>query len=157
MRSATLSSNDGNKKFVIEFNAPVDYAHDPGFEASIHIQGESWDGDHTFPFSTSIAGLWLRAEDLTEFQEHISRWLRRPLAELTPEKLNADFQLTRLPGQRLDLKFGSRANVISDQKPVLTITFSSGALRGEFYLVTDQSCLALFVQDLSSGIVSAEQ
>src|SRR5262245_46779106 len=97
--SATLQSNSGEAQFVVELSAPAEYANDSGFESSIHLRGRHWDGDHTFPFSASIDGLWLREADLRSLREHISRWLRQPLDRLIAQDLSADFQLARLPGQ----------------------------------------------------------
>src|SRR4051812_37716863 len=147
---ATLPSNSGEAQFVVEFSAPSEYAGDPGYESSVHMRGRHWDGDHTFPFSTSIDGLWLRAADLAALRAHITRWLRRPLDGLIAEELNADFQLARLPDQSVQVRFGSRPDTNCGLNPVVTITFSAGALRGEFHFVTDQSCLALFAQGLSA-------
>ncbi len=152
---ATLPSNNGEAQFVIELSAPAEYAHDAGFESSIHLRGLHWDGDHTFPFSTSIAGLWLRAADLTALREHVTRWLRQPVECLMAEDLSGDFQLGRLPGQSVHLRFGPRPDTISHLNPVVSITFSAGSLRGEFHFVTDQSCLSLFAQELSGEVIGS--
>jgi hypothetical protein len=154
---ATLSSNNGDAQFVVEFGAPAEYAHEPGFESSIQIRGRHWDGDHTFPFSSSMEGLWLRAADLTALRDHISRWLRQPIDGLIAEDLSANFQLARLPGQSVLIRFGPRSDTDSRLNPVVTITFSAGALQGEFHFVTDQSCLAGFVRDLSVEFLSSPE
>ena len=146
---ATLPSNNGNSQFVVELLAPAEHdSHGPGFESAIHLRGRHWDGDHEFPFTTSIDGFWLRTADLNALRDHLSRWLRQPLDRLVSDDLSADFQLARLPGQSLHIRFGPRADTISERNPVVTIAFSVGALRGEFHFVTDQSCLTLFAQDL---------
>ena len=148
--AATLPSNNGEEYFAIDFRAPAEYAHDPGFESSIHLRGRHWDGDHTFPFSTSVEGLWLRTADLTALREHVTRWLRQPLECLIAKDLNADFRLARLPGQSVRVCFGSRPDTVSELNPVVSISFSAGALQGEFHFVTDQSCLTLFAQELAN-------
>src|SRR5258706_10106659 len=145
--AATLPSNSGEAQFVVELSTSAEYAHDAGFESSIHLRGRHWDGDHTFPSSTSIVGLWLRAADLTALREHLTRWLCQPLESLIAEDLRADFQLARLPGQSVHVRFGPRPDTISDLNPVVSITFAAGALQGEFHFVTDQSCLTLFAQE----------
>jgi hypothetical protein len=155
--AATLSSNNGEAQFVIELSAPVEYAHDAGYESSIHLRGRHWDGDHTFPFSSSISGLWLRAADLAALREHVFQWLRQPLACLIVEDLSADFQLARLPGQSLQVRFGPRPDTISGLNPIVTIAFSSGTLWGEFHFVIDQSCLALFAQELSGELIGSHE
>src|ERR1043166_3430058 len=148
--AATLPSNNGGARFVIELGAPAEYAHDPGFESSVALHGHHWDGDHTFPFSTSVEGLWLRAADMIALRDHIARWIRQPLDRLIADDLSAEFQLARLPGQSIRVRFGPRDDTISERHPVFSISFSAGALQGEFHFVTDQSCLALFVEELST-------
>jgi len=154
---AILSSNNGEAQFVIELRASAEYARDMGYQSSIYLRGQHWDGDHTFPFSTSITGLWLRASDLTAFREHISRWLSQPLDDLIAENLRADFQLAQLPNQSVRVRFGPQSERTSDLNPVITVTFSVGALRGEFHFITDQSCLTLFVQELSAELLGSHK
>ena len=151
--AATLPSNSGEEQFLIEFGMPEEYAHDRGFEASITLRGQHWDGDHHFPFSTRIDGLWLRATDLIDFRDHIIRWVQQPLDRLKADGLSAEFQLARLPGQSVCVRFGGRPDTTSDRHPVCSVTFSAGALQGNFHFVTDQSCLALFAKELSSELV----
>lgn len=155
--AATLPSNSGGAQFVIELGAPAEYAHDRGFESSITLRGQHWDGDHTFPFSTSIEGLWLRAADIFALRDHIARWIRQPLELLVAADLSAEFQLARLSGQSIRIRLGPREDTISDRHPVFTISFSAGALQGEFHFVTDQSCLALFVEELSTELASSHE
>jgi hypothetical protein len=147
---ATLSSNNGRSQFAIELGAPQEYACDPGFESSVTIRGQHWDGDHTFPLSTSIDGVWLRTADIVALRNHIARWLQQPLDRLVADDLNAEFELARLPGQSVLMRFGARDDTISDRHPVFSVSFSAGALHGEFHFVADQSCLALFAEGLSS-------
>ncbi len=155
--AATLPSNNGEAQFVIDLRAPAEYAHEPGFESSVHLRGRHWDGDHTFPFSTSIEGLWLRTADLTALREHVIRWLRQPLESLIAEDLNADFRLARLPGQSVRIRFGPRPDTLSDLNPVVSIIFSARALQGEFHFVTDQSCLKLFAQELADEMLASHE
>jgi hypothetical protein len=147
--AASLSSNNGEAQIVVELRAPAACADDSGYESTLHLCGRHWDGEHSFPFTTSIEGLWLRATDLQALHEHISRWLRRPLDCLIADDLNGAFQLATLPGQCIHVRFGPRPDTISNLNPVVTLTFSAGAYQGEFHFVTDQSCLAVFSQDLS--------
>jgi hypothetical protein len=155
--AANLPSNNGSAQFVIELGAPAEYAHDAGFESSVTLRGRHWDGDHTFPFSTFVEGLWLRAADVVALRDHIARWLRQPLDRVVAEDLSAEFQLARLPGQHICVRFGPQADTIADRHPVFSISFSAGALQGEFHFVTDQSCLALFVEELSTELVGSHK
>jgi hypothetical protein len=154
---ATLRSNSGDAEFAVGLGAPAKYAHDPGFECSICLRGEHWDGDHTYRLSSFIEGLWLRSADVTALRDHISHWTRQPLNCLVSEDLSRDFELARLPGQSVHVRFGPRPDTVSHLNPVVSISFSAGALHGEFHLITDQSCLALFAQELSAELVGSQE
>jgi hypothetical protein len=154
---ATLRSNSGEAEFAVGLGTPAEYAHDPGFESAVKMHGLHWDGDHTYRLSSSIDGLWVRSADITELRDHISRWTGQPLDRLVAEDLSGDFELARLPGQSIHIRFGPRPDTISDLNPVVSITFSAGALHGEFYFVTDQSCLTLFAQELSVELVGSHE
>ena len=146
---ATLLSNNGDAQFVIEIGSPSEYACEVGFESSISIRGRHWDGDHSFPFLTSIQGLWLRSEELNKLRERVARWIALPLDRLVVDDLDGEFELACLPGQRVCVRFGSRRDTIADDShPVVSVAYSAGALQGEFHFVTDQSCLSLFCRDL---------
>jgi hypothetical protein len=155
--SATLPSNNGDARLEIRLGKSSEYAHDPGFESSVNLHGLHWDGDHTFPFSASVEGIWLRTADLMELHNHISHWTGKPLDRLAVEDLESDFELARLPGQRVRISLGSRPDTVSDRNPVVSISFSSGAFRGEFHFVTDQSCLGLFTQELYVELARSRQ
>src|SRR5690348_6987171 len=97
--TATLSSNNGEARFVIELGARSEYGDERGFDSCVQLHGSHWNGDHTFPSSVSIEGLWLRTAELEALHEHISRWVEQPLDRLVADNLNAEFQLARMPGQ----------------------------------------------------------
>jgi len=147
--SAVLRSNSGEDELRIELCAPEEYASDAGFEAHLSIRGTHWDGDHTFPFTASVEGVWLRYADLTALRDHVAQWTAQPLEHLDEATLTRDFELARLPGQRLSIRFGPRDDVVTTLNPTVSVTFSAGALRGGFHFVTDQSCLKMFTDELS--------
>lgn len=152
--AANLPSNDGATRFTIELSAPVEYATDAGYESSVHLHGRHSGGDDMVPFSVFIDGLWLRAMDLIALREHISHWLQLPFDS---QDLNGEFQLARLPGQGIHIRFGARPDTHDSFHPVITISFSAGALQGSFHFVTDQSCLRLFVQELSMALAGLHE
>jgi hypothetical protein len=155
--AATLRSNDGEAEFAVAFDTPTEYAHDPGFEASVHVRGQHWDGDHTHPLSASVEGLWLRLADVVALRDHIADWGAQPLDRLVPESLNREFRLARLPEQCVHIRFGPRPDTASHLHPVISITVSAGAFHCEFHFATDQSCLALFAQELSSECIGSHE
>jgi hypothetical protein len=135
---------------TIQFELATAYAHELGFESDVEIRGCHWDGDHTFPFSTTIRGLWLRAAALKAIHDDISMWVNLPMSRLVSEELTRSFQLAHLPGQRLSVQFGP--DIHSSQNLAVSIVFSVGEFRGEVHFVTDQSCLNLFMQDLRMSL-----
>ncbi len=154
---ATLRSNDGEAEFAVECVTPAEYANDLGFDSCVSLRGQHWDGDHTFPLSTSIEGLWLRSADLTALCEHIERWANQPLDRLHADDLSGDFELARLPGQSVRIGFGSRADTISHLNPVVSIALSAGLLHSEFHFPTDQSCLTIFARELSAELIGLHE
>jgi len=149
---ATLHSNAGNASLAFTFEHRESHEGDAGFVVSVRIRGQHWDGDHTRELMTLLSHLWFRQSDVVQLRDHMATWLRLPLEALDPTGLDGEFRLTRLPGQELLVTFGERADVISDRKPVLTVSFAAGRLEGSFLFVTDQSCLNIFVDELSAAI-----
>lgn len=149
---ATLRSNSGRDEFIVKCVTPAEYANDFGFESCVYLHGQYWDGDHTFPLSTSIDGLWLRSADLTALYEHIERWTNQPLDRLHVDDLSNDFELAGMPGQSVRISFGPRPDTISGLNPVVSITLSAGKWHSDFHFVTDQSCLTIFAQELSAEL-----
>jgi hypothetical protein len=71
---------------------------------------------------------------------------------LTVEGLIGHFQLARLPHQTVNVRFGARSDTIQSLNPVVSINFSAGTLHGQFHFVTDQSCLSIFAEELSTQL-----
>ena len=152
MREATLHSNMSDEEVAFAFGPGGAYAGEPGFEVSVRIRGRHWDGDHTHELEPRLAHLWFARGDVVRLRDRIATWLHQPLDALDPASLDSQFRLTRVPGQEFLVAFGARADVISDRKPVLTVSFAAGRLKGSFLFVTDQSCLNIFVDGLSAAI-----
>jgi hypothetical protein len=146
--TATLRSNRGLEELAFEFHSIVPYAHEHGFESTIRWMGTHWDGDHTFPQSVSIGGLWLALSGLTAWCVHITQWTALPLEMLVPERLKGTFALGSLPGQVANLSFGSSTDTISGLNPVLSMSLSAGVLQCSFHFITDQSCLSSFAKEV---------
>jgi hypothetical protein len=145
---AVLRSNSGRDELRFDLRASQEYATDAGFEACVSISGEHWDGDHTFPVATSAEGIWLRCADLLAMREHIVRWTGQSLEQLDPAKLTRVFELARLPGQRVSIRFGPRPDIVPSPNPTVSVTLSAGSLNVDYHFVTDQSCLRMFAEEL---------
>ncbi len=96
--------------------------------------------------------MWVRKRDFVELRDRVEEWLRLPLQTLDPERLDGEFTFTRLPGQRLTLRFGARQDTVDERKPTVSVFAAAGSLVAEWHFVTDQSCLRLFAQELTSWI-----
>jgi hypothetical protein len=154
MMRAVPRSNCGEEELVIELGEPIEYRAELVWAATIEIRAVLWDSffDEHYPITSSIAGFWLQAAELTRLVEHIRAWVERPLAELIADGLDGEFELARLPGQGLQLRFGARENTISGLNPVISISYRAGRLHGQFHFVTDQSCLGYFWQNLAHAM-----
>ena len=152
---AQLGSNDGESQLAFDLERGSTYATDLGFEGSVCLRGRHWDGDHTHGIELAIAGMWLRADDLREMRDVIARWLARPLHELKSEFLRCEFELARLPGQSVCIRFGPRPDVIEGRHLVVTVAFAAGPLSGEYHFVSDPSCLQIFSQELKAALEDA--
>ena len=145
----TLPSNDGDSALSITLGSKSEYAHEVGFESNVELSSSHWDGDHTFPLCLKVDGFWLSRSDLMAVQTLLASWISQPLPKLATSVLVAEFELARLPSQSLMLIFGPRKDTIDERKPVFTVKLKAGAFQVESHFVTDQSCLALFSDELS--------
>lgn len=152
--TASLPSNDGDARITFGLDCPSNYAGELGFESAIQIQGRHWDGDHTHPIVISVAGIWLSVADLRKLRDHVIGWNSLPLDQMDPSLLDGIFDLATLPGQKACLSFGPTSNVISGMNPLVSILVDAGPLSSRYCFVTDQSCLALFAEELSNAIKS---
>ena len=150
--TASLPSNNGEAKITLGFNGRSEYAHEPGFESTIRIEGRLWDGNHTHPIAFSVEGVWLSLDGLQKFRDHIIGWNSLPPNQMGQSLLNGDFELATLPGQKVCLSFGPRPDVISGMNPVVSILVNAGPFLGQYHFVTDQSCLGHFAHELSSAM-----
>jgi len=145
---AILNSNSGDTKLELLFKCQASYAHESGYESTVRIKGRHWDGDHVFPLSVKMEGIWLRSDDLIKMEHHISSWLKQPIDKIEVDDLSKEFELARLPEQSVLISFGSRADTVSSMNPVVTISFSAGPLKGNHHYITDQTCLEMFAKGL---------
>ncbi len=102
----TLRSNRGDDEIVLDLGPAEAYGSEAGAVSSFKIRGQHWDGDHDHELFTSVEGLWLRNEDLTAVRDRVAEWVQQPLDRLATSELVGDFELARLPGQSLRLRFG---------------------------------------------------
>lgn len=151
---ATLRSNRGDEEASFEFEPPGEHVDVVTTLLTMRFRGRNWDGDHDHDISVRVEGLWVRRADVASLRDHIDAWVRRPMTGLDPRLLDARFRLCRQAGQTLDLLFGARADVISDELPLLTVSFEAGRLAGGFHLVVDQSCLDIFARELSAWLAT---
>lgn len=155
--SATLRSNDGESCVTLQFGTVDHYTSTILWESSIGIEGHLCDGNHDlFPLRMSMEGIGLCIDAIASLQARIADWVNAPLDALLAEKLDGEFELAALNGQRLTLCFGAQQDTVLTRKPTVTLRFSGGALSGEFHFITDPSCLALFSHALSECLASLD-
>lgn len=71
---------------------------------------------------------------------------------MVAELLQGEFQLARLFGQSVRIRFGSRSDVIEGRHIVVTVAFAAGPLSGEYYFLSDQSCFQSFNHELNAAL-----
>ena len=88
--------------------------------------------------------------ELGRLSSYLGEWLRLPLAEQVSHPLTFVCNVGELFDQSLTMTLGGRDDTLSDGKPVVTLGFIVGRLRGELVFVTDQKCLGLFCADIGA-------
>ena len=141
---AVLRSNRGVSELTLRLNPRGDAV----WECTLVFVGEDWNNARGHPFTTTVEGFLLTTAALAALHRHLLSWLDGPLEALVSSRLDAVFELS-VPGQTLCVRFGPVENVIVDVgKFGVSIRFSLRALAGNFHLVTDPSCVALFAEGL---------
>ena len=117
----------------------------------MRINARIWDGDHEQSATFSADNLVLSTARLRELKDRIEAWLGS--TQVGNVAFSGEYSLAADGYSRLDLIFGPRKDVIaSHDKPVVTVGFNVGRVSGEFFFVTDQSCLRLFADDVVLAI-----
>jgi hypothetical protein len=154
MPLVTLSSSRGAESLSVNFQRRNDCGPDPVAEALVMARLSNWASGEPRPVGLDLGSIQLSLSEASRLLSDVRTWLELPLDRLAQTPLVAYCDLAFSPTESLKLSFGTRSDVISEDKPVLTFTFSIGSLSGEAHLVTDQSCLAQFAAGLASALKS---
>lgn len=145
---AKLESNRGGESLRLEFIERRDCGPDPGADCSVILAGSNCSDGEPKTVRADLGCLHLSLIAVSALAAELERWVGLPLERLATEPLECEHELAFAPTSGLRVRFGERADAISDRKPVLTVVFSVGSLKGELHFVTDQSCIAVFVGGL---------
>ena len=139
-----LNSNNGSESFTFELR----YATELDFVFSFVLDAPYWSGcDLDLESTVMSAELALSKDRLSELRFAIEAWLETDVSNA--DLLNGKHQLAATPDFTFDWQFGRRPDLIASiDKPVVTIQYRLGKLRGEFAIITDQSCLREFTRGL---------
>ena len=154
MTLVTLSSNRGSESLSIDFQGRNDCGPDPGADARVTARLSSWATGEPRPTGIDLGCVQLSLSEASSLLSDIENWLALPLDRLAQTPLASTCDLAFAPSDKLTLSLGARDDIISEGKPVLTISFSVGSLSGEAHFVSDQSCLAEFARSLASALKS---
>jgi hypothetical protein len=148
-----MAANKGNATVSFVLGVPSPFADgDLHFQSSLEISQDHWDGDHEHRLNLKVDGLWLSQAGLWEMHQQLSTWVRKPIRELANSVLRSEFEVAAISSQRLRLVFGPREDTIDERKPVLTLEVQAGALGANIHFVTDQSCISIFLDELSTAL-----
>jgi len=103
-------------------------------------------------FVLELRGLQLLAVDLQRFADHLREWLQLPLAELRQRSLAVSCGMGGLFDQHLQLELGPRDDTISAGRPVATLGYVVGRLRGELSYVVDPGCLEILERGIRAAL-----
>jgi hypothetical protein len=149
---ATLRSNVGDKQFSLIFGARCNYEGKTGFECEVLISTNHWDGEHEHPVVLRFEGMSIHDKAIAELRNKLGNYVEMPLHEIATSQLEDSFKLAIVPWQEVVLTFGKRGDTIDERKPVLSIRVRVNSTVTETRWVTDQSCLALFTEELSCAL-----
>lgn len=109
-------------------------------------------GDSTPDFSVTMRGLEIPRRDLDRLVGHLQAWLALPPMALADPASGLRCGMGALFGQRLDLEIGARDDVASGWRPVATLAYAVGRLRGELTLILDAEPLARFAAEIAAAL-----
>ena len=152
--TATLSSNDGHLQLSLELLGACLLSDVPGHDARIHLRKIFWDGDHDQEYDTRIDSIWLQRAAIENLQTHIQNWISQPIEVMATSELKGRFDMGGVPGQMLRLEFGPIARIISESKPVVSLSWELDNLTGSCTFVTDPSCLRQFSDEVARQLAT---
>jgi hypothetical protein len=102
-------------------------------------------------FALVLRGLDLRRRELDRLAEYLAEWLALPPAALGDQRAGFTCGMGALFDQSLILTVGRRDDTRSAGRPVATLAYGVGRMRGEMSYVIDHRCLGR----LAAGIARA--
>ena len=102
-------------------------------------------------FALVLRGLDLRRRELDRLAGYLAEWLALPPAALGDQRAGFTCGMGALFDQSLILTVGSRDDTRSAGRPVATLAYGVGRMRGEMSYVIDRECL----RRLAAGIARA--
>lgn len=152
----TLPSNSGREQAVWVVTSTKDSAEGKIYTCRVTLEGKFFEAtlasEELGPaqdFALTIHGLQLRETVLLRLQEQLQSWLALPLAQLRDRELELDCGVGGYHDQALRLRFGQRVGIISEGKPVATLEYVIGRMRGEISFTVDPSGLQIMSDQLS--------
>ena len=147
----TLKSNQGSESLTIEFEVRNDCGPDPGSDAKISLH---YLGERSHPNVLDLGRIQLSLVEVEGLVSNIERWIALPLDRLAVTPLSLTHDLAFMPPTQFEIEFGTREDIASEGKPVLTSRFAVGSVSGESHFITDQSCIRQFDIDLRAALNS---
>jgi hypothetical protein len=147
---AALASNLGDTKLEISFVAPKEFKTNPGYDVNVDLSSVHWADGGKRPLKVSAEGVWLAAAELRRLHGLIAQWLALPLDKLATAELVGSFELSGGLLGSLRLTFVEREDESSARKPYLSVEIELGFFHARERFGTDQSCLALFANELAA-------
>jgi hypothetical protein len=147
-----LLSNRGSESAQWSVSEPRPEAGEH-LSCDVRLRGQYYaDGEHPEDLEFVARDLFVLTANLEQLVQLLRSWLDLSLPQQSRTPLDVSEELGGRFDNQLTLKLGRRADTLSGQNLVATLTYSLGRFCGEFSFVTDQSCLRIFCDGIRSAL-----
>lgn len=158
-RGWTLASTSGREtaRWVVTGDAGAA----AGLTCDVHLEGhylgETLGGraEREPDFALVLRGLEIPRRDLDRLSAHLDAWLALPPYAVADPGSGLRCGMGALFDQRLDLAIGARDDVLAAGRPVATLTYAVGRLRGDLTLIVDHGGLTRFAAGIAAALGDA--
>ena len=103
-------------------------------------------------FGLVVRGLLLRQDELSRLVDTLREWLDLTPVQQRQRPLALDCGMGALFDQSLRLTLGLRDDTLVLDRPVATLAYIVGRLRGELSYAVDPSCLQILVEGIEAAL-----
>jgi hypothetical protein len=132
---------------------------DRTYQCDVSLEGcffgetlDPWAGTRDPDFALVVRGMLLRRDELERLARTLGEWLSLSPAELRDRALELSCGMGGLHDQSILLTLGRRDDTSSMGRPVATVSYLVGRMRGELTYIVDQSCLRVLMEGIERAL-----